>query len=159
MVERFIATDHGFAKSEGCCQRMSANAARYRPPIPLHFRLIPGRRHSGIHQQTMEDFMCAQRRRTRKGRSQWPAPRTLPDNLYDYADDPTPGLGRPRDHNARTGDEPLRVVDDWPEDVPVTEAEIRVFERWFGDVFDELLSPKKPKDDLPIISHRDMKRE
>ncbi|HMQ93744.1 MAG TPA: hypothetical protein PKA33_14740 [Amaricoccus sp.] len=24
------------------------------------------------------------------------------------------------------------------EDVPVTEAEIKVFERWFGDLFDDL---------------------
>ena len=28
------------------------------------------------------------------------------------------------------------VTDDWPEDVPVTEAEIDVFEAWFGDLFD-----------------------
>ena len=27
------------------------------------------------------------------------------------------------------------VTDDWPEDVPVTEAEIEVFEAWFGDLF------------------------
>jgi hypothetical protein len=25
------------------------------------------------------------------------------------------------------------VTDDWPEDMPVTEAEIEVFEAWFGD--------------------------
>jgi hypothetical protein len=30
------------------------------------------------------------------------------------------------------------VTDDWPEDVLVTEAEIGVFEVWFGDLFDEL---------------------
>lgn len=30
------------------------------------------------------------------------------------------------------------VTDDWPEDVPVTVAEIDVFEAWFGDLFDEL---------------------
>jgi hypothetical protein len=30
------------------------------------------------------------------------------------------------------------VTDDWPEDVPVTEAEIDVFEAWFGELFDEL---------------------
>lgn len=30
------------------------------------------------------------------------------------------------------------VTDDWPEDVPVTDAEIEVFEAWFGDLFDEL---------------------
>ena len=30
------------------------------------------------------------------------------------------------------------VTDDWPDPVPVTQAEIEVFERWFGDLFDEL---------------------
>jgi hypothetical protein len=30
------------------------------------------------------------------------------------------------------------VTDDWSEDVPVTEAEIAVFEAWFGGLFDEL---------------------
>jgi hypothetical protein len=34
------------------------------------------------------------------------------------------------------------VKDDWPEDVPVTEAEIEVFEAWFGDLFDELFSTR-----------------
>jgi hypothetical protein len=31
-----------------------------------------------------------------------------------------------------------RVTDDWPDEVPITEAEIDVFEAWFGDLFDEL---------------------
>jgi hypothetical protein len=35
-----------------------------------------------------------------------------------------------------------RVTDDWPEEVPVTEAEIDVFEAWFGDLFDELFSTR-----------------
>lgn len=30
------------------------------------------------------------------------------------------------------------VTDDWPEKVPITEAEIEIFERYFGDVLDEL---------------------
>ncbi len=30
------------------------------------------------------------------------------------------------------------VTDDWPERVPVTQAELDVFEAWFGDLFDEL---------------------
>ena len=30
------------------------------------------------------------------------------------------------------------MKDDWPEKVPVTEAEIEVFETWFGDLFDDL---------------------
>ena len=33
------------------------------------------------------------------------------------------------------------VTDDWPDEVPITEAEIDVFERYFGDVFDEMFGP------------------
>jgi hypothetical protein len=36
----------------------------------------------------------------------------------------------------------LTVTDDWPEEVPVTEAEIEVFEPWFGDLFDQLFSTR-----------------
>jgi len=35
------------------------------------------------------------------------------------------------------------VKDDWPETVPVTDAEVDVFEAWFGDLFDELLSTRQ----------------
>ncbi|WP_341023887.1 hypothetical protein [Brevundimonas diminuta] len=39
------------------------------------------------------------------------------------------------------------VTDDGPRRVPVTDAEVAVFEAWFGDVFDEifLASPDKAK--------------
>jgi hypothetical protein len=30
------------------------------------------------------------------------------------------------------------VTDDWPERVPITDAELDVFEAWLGEVFDEL---------------------
>jgi hypothetical protein len=33
---------------------------------------------------------------------------------------------------------PGAVTDEWPERVPVTDAEVEVFERWFADLFDEL---------------------
>lgn len=59
----------------------------------------------------------------------------LPGNLYGYADtlaslrrqrpSPTPAL--------------MTVNDDWPEYIPVTEAEIAVFEAWFGDILEELI--------------------
>jgi len=32
------------------------------------------------------------------------------------------------------------VTDNWPDEVPITEAEIEVFEACFGDLFDELFS-------------------
>ncbi|UHD45450.1 hypothetical protein LUX29_21050 [Aureimonas altamirensis] len=52
----------------------------------------------------------------------------------------------------------MRVTDDWPDDVPVTEAEIDVFERWLGDVFDELLNPGKPDEILRFLSQADRKK-
>ncbi len=36
------------------------------------------------------------------------------------------------------------VTDDWPDPVPVTAAEIEVFERWLGDLFDELFGSSDP---------------
>ena len=103
--------------------------------------------------------MCAERR-ARKGRPRQSIPEPLPDDLFDYADDPTP------DGWTRADDTPLlgpdgqrmRVTDDWPEDIPVTEAEIDVFERWFGDVFDELLNPKKSDYGWQFLSHTNRKK-
>ena len=57
------------------------------------------------------------------------------DDLYDYATAPTrPGRRRAKRDSVR-----WTVTDDWPKDVPVTEAEIDVFEAWFSDLFDDLL--------------------
>jgi hypothetical protein len=56
------------------------------------------------------------------------------DDLYDYARAPA----RPGRRWAKCASVTLTVTDDWPEDVPVTEAEIAVFEAWFGALFDEL---------------------
>jgi hypothetical protein len=69
---------------------------------------------------------------------------TLPDDLYDYIpqDDietPAPRIGRPLKHDVET----WTVTDDWPERVPVMDAEIDLFEAWFGDIFDELFGPSK----------------
>jgi hypothetical protein len=59
-----------------------------------------------------------------------------PHDLHDYARRSARRSGRSRKV------EPIAwtVTDDWPEDVPVTEAEVDVFEAWFGDLFDELFS-------------------
>jgi hypothetical protein len=56
------------------------------------------------------------------------------DDLYDYVAAPA-RHGRRRANRASVT---LTVTDNWPEDVPVTEAEIAVFEAWFGELFDEL---------------------
>lgn len=66
----------------------------------------------------------------------------LPDDLYDYIpqdeiEAPAPRIDRPPKHDVET----WTVTDDWPERVPVTEAEIDLFEAWFGDIFDELFGP------------------
>lgn len=45
--------------------------------------------------------------------------------------------GRPPKHDPST----WTVTDDWPERVPVTAAEVDVFESYFGDLFDELFGP------------------
>ncbi|MET4262018.1 hypothetical protein ABIC09_006992 [Bradyrhizobium sp. S3.12.5] len=56
------------------------------------------------------------------------------DDLYDYAVAPARS-GRRR---AKRTPVTWTVTDDWPKDEPVAEAEISVFEAWFGDLFDEL---------------------
>jgi len=71
--------------------------------------------------------------------SQKPQPRHAPggalfDDLYDYLAAPS----RPGRRRAKRASVTLTVTDDWPEDVPVTDAEIAVFEAWFGELFDEL---------------------
>ena len=58
----------------------------------------------------------------------------LPDDLYDYAQPCERRPGRPVKYDLSD----WRVVDDWPDRVPVTEAEADVFEAWFGDILDDL---------------------
>lgn len=62
----------------------------------------------------------------------------LPDDLYDYLRRPVRRKGRP----AKPVRSQWTVTDDWPDEVPITEAEIEVFEAWFGDLFDELFSTR-----------------
>jgi hypothetical protein len=63
---------------------------------------------------------------------------SLPDDLYDYLRPPVQRKGRP----ARKDRSEWIVTDDWPDEVPITEAEIEVLEAWFGDLFDELFSTR-----------------
>lgn len=64
-------------------------------------------------------------------------PPTASEQLEELLGYPWPFPGRPLKHDLST----WTVIDDWPDPVPVTEAEIEVFERWFGDLFDELFDP------------------
>ena len=60
-----------------------------------------------------------------------------PLDLHDYARMPVANPGRPTRHDLET----WTVTDDWPERVPVSQAEIDVFEAWFSNLFDELFGP------------------
>jgi hypothetical protein len=62
----------------------------------------------------------------------------LPADLYDYARQPARRAGRPAPQDTTT----WTVTDDWPDEVPITEAELDVFEAWFGDLFDEFFSTR-----------------
>jgi hypothetical protein len=64
-------------------------------------------------------------------------PPTALEQLEELLGYPWPFPGRPPKHDLST----WTVIDDWPDPVPVTQAEIEVFERWFGDLFDELFDP------------------
>jgi len=76
------------------------------------------------------------------GRPRHPVPEALPDDLFDYADEPTPNGRERRRSPLRIVDvETLPVFDDWPEKVPITEEELQIFERYFGDVLDRLFGP------------------
>ena len=100
--------------------------------------------------------MSTTRRHSNRGRPRQSVPKTLPDNLYDYSNDPTPRVSPPRGRPPHLFDvERLPVIDDWPEDVPITEAEIQVFERWFADVFDDLFGSVDLPDDLKSLSYYD----
>jgi hypothetical protein len=61
------------------------------------------------------------------------------DDLCDYASVP-PRRRAGRQANADQGE--WIVTDDWPEDVPVTDAEVDVFEAWFGELLDELFATR-----------------
>ncbi len=79
---------------------------------------------------------CADRRNIRRGRIGIGA---SPPGLYDYACQLQRRIGRPSKRDLET----WTVTDDWPERVPVTQAEVDVFEAWFGDFFDELFGPSR----------------
>jgi hypothetical protein len=69
-----------------------------------------------------------------RSRSPRVRPPTASEQLEALLGYPWPFPGRPPKHDLSA----WTVTDDWPHPVPVTEAEIEVFEQWFGDLFDEL---------------------
>jgi hypothetical protein len=65
--------------------------------------------------------------------------RTPIDDLYDYASAPARRRAGPQ---AMADRGEWVVTDDWPEAVPVTDAEVDVFEAWFGELLDELFATR-----------------
>jgi hypothetical protein len=55
--------------------------------------------------------MCAEHRRAQRGRPKQPAPGTLPDDLYDYDDDPAPRISPPRGSPSHVFDEMFGSLD------------------------------------------------
>lgn len=60
-----------------------------------------------------------------------------PLDLYDYV----PAAGSQSKSSRRSTCQRIRITDDWPEIVPVSEAEVRIIEAYFGDILDELFGP------------------
>lgn len=87
------------------------------------------------------EFACRRGAMARQQKSRpkrTPSPGTMPDDLYDYLRPAVRRRGRP----AKKDRSEWTVTDDWPEEVPITEAEVEVFEAWFGDLFDERFSTR-----------------
>ncbi len=64
-------------------------------------------------------------------------PPTASEQLHALLGEPWPFPGRPPKHDLGS----WTVTDDWPDRVPLTDAEVDVFEAWFGDLFDEIFGP------------------
>lgn len=84
-----------------------------------------------------------------------PRPPTASEQLEALLGYPWPFLGRPPKHDLTT----WTVTDDLPHPVPVAEAEIDVFERWFGDLFDELFGAEARSGPLPLSDRKPDRRQ
>ena len=81
-------------------------------------------------------------KRSRQRRPRKSAPMILPDDLYDYVEDGARHRRAARSsHDDRLSAPGLTAIDDWPDRIPVTEAEVDAFERYFGEVLDRLFGP------------------
>lgn len=61
-----------------------------------------------------------------------------PEDLFDYAQPAAPRAGGSR----ACPDKRIKVTDDWPEVVPITEAELRVMEGHFAEELDAMFGPR-----------------
>lgn len=76
-----------------------------------------------------------QKRHARRVLPEWSGD---PEDLYDYARQPAPRAGR----SPSRLEGAITVTDDWPEIVPITEAELRVMEGHFAEVLDAIFGPR-----------------
>ena len=76
-----------------------------------------------------------QKRRMRRALPEWSGD---PEDLYDYARPPAPRAKRSRLRLEGA----IMVTDDWPEVVPITEAELRVIEGHFAEELDAIFGPR-----------------
>ena len=76
-----------------------------------------------------------QRRRARRTLPVWSSD---PDDLYDYARPLAPRA----DRTSMRLEGPITVTDDWPEVVPITDAELRVMESYFAEELDAIFGPR-----------------
>jgi hypothetical protein len=74
----------------------------------------------------------------RARRDQTRPPENMVD-LYDYVHQRRPSIRSSR--TRRSDDWRPTVLDDWPEHVPISEAELDVIEAHFGPLLDELFGP------------------
>lgn len=59
-------------------------------------------------------------------------------DLFDYCELPEP---KPRGRPVIDDLSDWRMVDDFPDEIPVTPEEVDVIERWLGDVLEEMSGP------------------
>jgi hypothetical protein len=137
------------ARIEAMPDRLTALTGAGRPSLDSYALMAQRERYAAPHRNDSRtnlrrspDGVCfrsgamAHHRKSRPRRTR--SPGSLPDDLYDYLRPASRRRGRP----ARKTRSEWIVTDDWPDEVPITEAEIEVFEAWFGELFDELFSTR-----------------
>jgi hypothetical protein len=105
--------------------------------VPPRASIFTPRRAEASGVEKGYSFKGVIRRFWTNGQTSQGTPPTASEQLEALLGYPWPFPGRPPKHDLST----WTVTDDWPEHIPVTEAEVDVFEAWFGDLFDELFGP------------------
>lgn len=86
----------------------------------------------------MTRLLCGMTQKRRHVRRVLPIRSGAPEDLFDYTQPAAPRAGGSR----ACPDKPIKVTDDWPEVVPITEAELRVMEGHFAEELDAMFGPR-----------------